>query len=160
MNRIQRGIGFAITWLALGLAPMAHAADETPAPPPATPTESAAPAPAHAEATRTSGLAAVYTDRLNGKITASGERYNRNQLTAAHKTLPFGTKVKVTSARTHKSVIVRINDRGPMQPGRVLDLSPAAAKAIGIRPNAMGHVSLSVVGHAPRHAGRHHKAGK
>ena len=91
------------------------------------------------------GLAAVYSDRLNGHKTANGERYDRNKLTAAHKTLPFGTQVKVTNAKNQKTVTVRINDRGPTQAGRIHDLSPRAAKALGIRPLGMGEVSAEVV---------------
>ena len=94
------------------------------------------------------GLAAVYSDRLNSHKTASGKIYNRNLLTAAHKTLPFGTRVKVTNAKKNKSVVVTINDRGPTQAGRILDLSPRAGKAIGIGPRSMAEVSLEVVGEA------------
>ena len=74
------------------------------------------------------GLASIYHD---GR-TASGERFNPRALTAAHLTLPFGSKVRVTSPVTNRSVIVRINDRGPFTRGRVIDLTPAAAAAIGL----------------------------
>ncbi|MEQ1951286.1 septal ring lytic transglycosylase RlpA family protein [Mesorhizobium sp. CN2-181] len=67
-----------------------------------------------------------------GSRTASGERMNPSALTAAHRTLPFGTKVRVTNSRTGKSVIVRINDRGPFIRGRIIDLSRAAAQRIGM----------------------------
>ena len=100
------------------------------------------------------GLAAVYSDKLNGHKTASGQVYHRDQLTAAHKTLPFGTQVKVTNTKNGKSVVVRINDRGPVQEGRVLDLSAKAAAAIGIKPNAMAEVSLEVVGEPPPKAAK------
>ncbi len=89
-----------------------------------------------------SGLAAVYSSRLNGHRTASGQIYDPKKLTAAHKTLPFGSKVKVTNAKNGKSVIVRINDRGPMQAGRVLDLSPRAARALGIHRLGMAEVTV------------------
>jgi rare lipoprotein A len=111
-----------------------------------------APAAAVADAPAETGLAAVYSDRLHGRKTASGERYDRSQLTAAHKTLPFGTRVKVTHTKSNKSVIVRINDRGPVQVGRILDLSPTAARAVGIGPNGMGEVSAQVVEAAPQRA--------
>lgn len=91
------------------------------------------------------GMAAVYSKRLNGHRTASGARYSSTALTAAHQTLPFGTKVKVTNLKNNKSVTVRINDRGPKQAGRILDLSSAAAKALGIHHNAMAEVKLEVV---------------
>jgi rare lipoprotein A len=78
------------------------------------------------------GKASWYGPGFHGRLTANGERFNTNAYTAAHKTLPFGTKVKVTHARSGRSVIVRINDRGPFVHGRVIDLSKASARAIGI----------------------------
>src|SRR5215211_4214049 len=79
-----------------------------------------------------SGAASWYGPGFHGKKTANGERFNTNALTAAHKTLPFGTQLRVTNERTGKSVVVRINDRGPYAHGRVIDLSKAAAEAVGI----------------------------
>lgn len=79
-----------------------------------------------------SGIASWYGPRFQGKRTASGERFNTNELTAAHKTLPFGTRVRVKSQVNGKEVVVRINDRGPFIKGRVIDLSYAAAQAIGL----------------------------
>jgi rare lipoprotein A len=76
-----------------------------------------------------SGVAAVYS--YNGGKTASGERANPAGLTAAHRTLAFGTKVRVTNSRNGKVVVVRINDRGPFTRGRVIDLTPAAAHELG-----------------------------
>lgn len=96
------------------------------------------------------GLAAVYSDRLHGRKTASGQRYDRNALTAAHQTLPFGTQVKVTNNKNHKTVTVRINDRGPTQAGRILDISPRAARALGMRRTAMAEVTAEVMTGAPR----------
>jgi rare lipoprotein A len=78
------------------------------------------------------GKASWYGPGFHGRRTASGERFNTNAMTAAHKTLPFGTKVKVTNKKTGQSVVVRINDRGPYAHGRVIDLSKASARAIGI----------------------------
>jgi rare lipoprotein A len=86
------------------------------------------------------GIASVYS----GGGTASGERMNSGALTAAHRTLPFGTKVTVTNSHTGRSVVVRINDRGPFVRGRVIDLSPAAARAIGV--SGIAQVSLRVGG--------------
>lgn len=68
-----------------------------------------------------------------GKVTANGERFNPHGLTAAHRTLPFGTKVKVKNLRNGKSVVVRINDRGPFIKGRIIDLSRAAAERLGFK---------------------------
>jgi rare lipoprotein A len=81
-----------------------------------------------------------------GPLTANGERYNPGGLTAAHKTLPFGTRVRVTSANTGRSVVVRINDRGPFAGGRAIDLSVGAARAIGLTSSGVGTVRMDVVG--------------
>ena len=90
-----------------------------------------------------SGAASWYGPGFHGKRTASGERFDTNHLTAAHKTLPFGTQVLVTNERTGQSVVVRINDRGPYAHGRVIDLSKAAAEAVGI--SGVGKVTLAVL---------------
>ena len=110
----------------------------------------AAAPPTVATSSAETGLAAVYSDKLQGRKTASGERYDRSRLTAAHKTLPFGTQLKVTNVKNNKTIVVRINDRGPVQAGRILDLSPTAARAIGIGRLGMGEVSTEVVGEAPK----------
>ena len=81
-----------------------------------------------------------------GPLTANGERYNPSGLTAAHRTLPFGTRVRVTSPSTGRSVVVRINDRGPFIGGRVIDLSVGAARAIGLTNTGVGTVRMEVVG--------------
>lgn len=78
------------------------------------------------------GKASWYGKQFQGRKTASGERFDRNQLTAAHRTLPFGTMVLVKSQTTGKSVRVRINDRGPFTEGRIIDLSQAAAAELGM----------------------------
>ena len=91
------------------------------------------------------GLAAVYTSRLNHHVTSSGQIYDASKMTAAHKTLPYGSKIRVTNPKNSKSVVVRVNDRGPIQEGRILDLSPAAASHIGIRHNQMRKVDLEVL---------------
>jgi rare lipoprotein A len=99
--------------------------------------------PAAAEETKPiqAGAASWYGPGFHGKKTANGERFNTNDLTAAHKTLPFGTQLRVTNERTGKSVVVRINDRGPYAHGRVIDLSKAAADAVGI--SGVGKVTLA-----------------
>jgi rare lipoprotein A len=96
-----------------------------------------------------SGMASMYGtkgDGYAGRRTASGERVSSGALTAAHKTLPFGTMVRVTNTRTQRSVVVRINDRGPFVRGRVIDLTPAGARAIGM--SGLAPVSLAVLGKA------------
>jgi peptidoglycan lytic transglycosylase len=92
-----------------------------------------------------SGIASVYS----GGRTANGEHASAGGLTAAHRSLPFGTLVKVTNRHSQRSVIVRVNDRGPFVHGRVIDLTPAAAHAIGF--SGLAPVTLSVVGHGGRH---------
>ena len=89
------------------------------------------------------GAASWYGLGFHGKCTANGETFNTHDLTAAHKTLPFGTKVRVTNERTGKSVVVRINDRGPYAHGRVIDLSKAAAETVGI--SGVGKVTLATL---------------
>jgi len=86
------------------------------------------------------GIASFY--RAAGKLTASGERMNPAAFTAAHRSLPFGTRITVTNLYNARSVVVRINDRGPFVRGRVIDLSPAAALAIGIKGLALVSLSL------------------
>lgn len=93
-----------------------------------------------------SGMASYYGRELAGNRTASGERFNPTDLTAAHRTLPLGSKVRVTNPRTGDSVIVRINDRGPFHSNRLIDLSEAAARQIGIRATGSGVVEIAVTG--------------
>jgi rare lipoprotein A len=90
------------------------------------------------------GQASYYSDKLHGRKTASGERYNKKAMTAAHRKLPFNTVVKVTSTRTGKSVVVRINDRGPFAKGRIIDLSRAAAEQVGMIKSGVAHVIVEV----------------
>jgi rare lipoprotein A (peptidoglycan hydrolase) len=90
-----------------------------------------------------SGLASFY--RLAGYKTANGETFDPDQLTAAHRTLPFGTKLRVTNEKTGKSVIVRVNDRGPFIPGRELDLSYSAAETLGMVEQGVTKVQMTVV---------------
>jgi rare lipoprotein A len=90
-----------------------------------------------------SGLASFY--RLAGYKTANGETFDPNLLTAAHRTLPFGTKLRVTNEKTGKSVVVRVNDRGPFIPGRELDLSYSAAETLGMVEQGVGKVQMTVL---------------
>lgn len=88
------------------------------------------------------GTASWYGPGFHGKQTASGERFNQNAMTAAHRTLPFGTVVTVKDQRTGKSVKVKINDRGPFHKGRIIDLSKAAATKLGITARGTGKVCI------------------
>lgn len=91
------------------------------------------------------GNASYYGSRFHGRRTANGERFNMNAMTAAHKSLPFGTKVRVTNRRNGKSVVVRINDRGPYAHGRVIDLSKAAASRIGMIHSGTAPVQIDIL---------------
>ena len=91
------------------------------------------------------GVASYYGNELAGNRTASGERFDPGQLTAAHRTLPFGSKVRVTNMSTGDSVIVRINDRGPFHRGRVIDVSHAAAREIGMHRSGTARVKLALL---------------
>lgn len=91
------------------------------------------------------GVASYYGRRFHGRLTANGERFDMNAMTAAHKTLPFGTRVRVTNPRNGKSVVVRINDRGPFIRGRTIDLSRGAARRVGIIQRGHGRVELDII---------------
>ncbi|MCA1994512.1 MAG: septal ring lytic transglycosylase RlpA family protein, partial [Coleofasciculus sp. S288] len=96
-----------------------------------------------------SGIASWYGPGFHGRRSASGERYNQNELTAAHRSLPFGTNVQVTNLNNGRSVVVRINDRGPFVRGRVIDLSAAAARVLGLIQSGIAPVRIEVL-EAPR----------
>jgi rare lipoprotein A len=127
----------------------------TPAPAPA-PVTAPAPAPApkmmapaaSASGDASEGKVAHYGAKFNGRKTASGERFNVNAMTMAHKTLPFGTRVKVTNLANKKSVVVRVNDRGPSSPDRIGDLTTGAARKIGMTKAGVADARLEVVGQA------------
>lgn len=91
------------------------------------------------------GLAAFYHMTFQGRRTANGESFDHGDLTAAHKTLPFGTLVRVTNLHNQKSLIVRVNDRGPMQADRVIDVTQRAAGLLGFVQQGMTRVALEVL---------------
>lgn len=95
---------------------------------------------------RQSGVASWYGKEFHGRHTASGERFNPMAMTAAHRTLPLGSYVKVTCARSRKSVVVRVNDRGPFRRTRIIDLSYAAAVALGIQQAGTARVEIERIG--------------
>lgn len=92
--------------------------------------------------TKSAGVASFYSE---DSATASGEKFDPNELTAAHPSLPFGTKLRVTNTTTGKSVTVRVNDRGPYVPGRVVDVSYSAAQALGMVNSGIANVTLDVM---------------
>jgi rare lipoprotein A len=100
------------------------------------------------------GFASVYSEKLNGKSTASGERYDSGALTAAHRTFPLGAEVRVTRLDNGKSVRVRVNDRGPHVRDRIIDLSSSAAAALGMR-SGVARVKLELLSPARAAADAH-----
>lgn len=96
------------------------------------------------------GLASWYGDAFHGRPTATGERFDMNQLTAAHKTLPLPGLVEVTSLDTGRSLVLRVNDRGPFVDDRIIDLSRAAARELGVLEAGLGRVRVRYLGRAPR----------
>lgn len=103
------------------------------------------PGPADPRLDAQTGVASYYADRFHGRRTASGERFDQSELTAAHRTLPFGTRVRVTNLANGRDVVVTINDRGPHRRGRVLDVSKAAARALGFVGAGLARVRLEVL---------------
>ena len=91
------------------------------------------------------GKASFYADKFDGHSTASGEKYRHNKLTGAHKTLPFGTKVKLTNLANNQTVEVTINDRGPYVDGRIIDVSRSAAEQLGFTNQGLAEVKLEIV---------------
>lgn len=91
------------------------------------------------------GKASYYSNGLHGRRMSNGERYDRNAFTCAHRTLPFGTRLKITNPRNGKSVIVRVTDRGPFVRGRVVDLSYAAARELGTLASGVAYVKVELV---------------
>jgi rare lipoprotein A len=157
MNRVFTS-AFALAVSMAVVAPVSFAQAPAAAPvapataPVTTPAAAAAPAPAATKPAAVAsgdgmdGKIAYYGGKFNGRKTASGERFSSAAMTMAHKTLAFGTLVRVTNVKTKKSVVVRVNDRGPSTPDRIGDLTTAAAKKIGIIKAGTGEVKLTIVG--------------
>jgi len=123
------------------LVPLQPAADIA-----ASPLADEAPAPsAPQETVMGRGSASYYAAKFDGRRTASGERFDNSDMTAAHRTLPFGTLVRVTNLANGRSVVVRINDRGPFSAGRMIDVSRAAADELGLVARGHGMVELAVI---------------
>ncbi|SMF96218.1 rare lipoprotein A [Methylomagnum ishizawai] len=93
------------------------------------------------------GIASYYSNRFHGRRTASGERFSQNEFTAMHRSLPFGTRLRVTNLSNNRSVEVRVNDRGHPRKGRVLDLSKRAALELGFLRSGLAQVRYEVIGY-------------
>lgn len=102
---------------------------------------------------QTFGKASFYGNKMHGRRTSDGSRYHKDSLTCAHRTLPFGTLLKVTNTKNGKDVIVRVTDRGPFVRGRVVDLSMAAAKELGMVAMGVAPVEVEKVGHVEDNTG-------
>lgn len=105
---------------------------------------------AKADRTTEVGVASWYGEDFDGNLTASGETYDMDGLTAAHPSLPMGTRVKVTNLRNHRSAVLRVNDRGPYVDGRLIDVSRAAAYRMGFMSAGLALVEIKVVNY-PEH---------
>jgi rare lipoprotein A len=144
-NRIL--ISLALSTVLLGAQSPSALAQKTPAAAATAPAAAAKAAPVVKAATDSdSGKAAYYSRVFNGRKTASGERFNNSAMVTAHRSLPFGTKLRVTNTKNKKSVIVRVIDRGPSQPDRIVDLSRAAATKLDFVKAGMTDVTIQVVG--------------
>ena len=148
MNSTLLRCGLTAAFLALSASSVLAQATSAPAPASAPVSASNTGAAASAGVTE-SGKIAWYGNKFAGRKTASGEAFNPQALTMAHKTLPFGTRVKITNPKNNKSVTVRVNDRGPTQPDRVGDVSHAAARKLGMLKSGVIEAELVVVGTAP-----------
>ena len=126
------GLGLALCALAASGCASSKSTRQTTAPP--------------APGTRIVGLASWYGQRHQGHATASGEVYDMNKLTAAHRTMPFGTRLRVTNVENGRSVVVHVNDRGPWVNDRVLDVSLAAARTLGMIGHGITKVEIVVLG--------------
>ena len=148
-------IGLAMIGLSLGQTPAAVAAATVSSASHANPTTRVAAfsagttcskkAKAVRKAPAMSGLASVYSDRFSGRKTSSGQRFSQEKMTAAHRSLPFGTKVLVTNIRNNRTVEVFINDRGPHHRDRVIDLTSAAASKLGMKKRGFVQVKLEIL---------------
>ena len=143
-RRIAHGLALAFIVASLGAAQGPNISEATPAP------NSRAPIPGVSkQAAKTKpyqvGTASWYGQIFEGKPTASGEPYDMHDMTAAHLTLPLGSYVKVTNLRNGRSVVVRVNDRGPIVPGRIIDVSYGAAQALQFRSKGLQRVRLDLI---------------
>jgi rare lipoprotein A len=143
-RRIAHGLAIAFLIVGLGAAQGPNISEATPAP-----VSSVRPKPEVRKQAKTKpyqiGTASWYGEYFEGKPTASGEPYDMYDMTAAHLTLPMGSYVRVTNLRNGKAVVVRVNDRGPIVPGRIIDLSYGAAQALQFKQRGLQRVRLDLV---------------
>jgi rare lipoprotein A len=148
-RRTAHGLAIAFVIAGLGAAQGPNISEAKPAPVSSVQTRPVASKPAGKTKPYQVGTASWYGESFEGKPTASGEPYDMYDMTAAHLTLPIGSFVQVTNLRNGRSVVVRVNDRGPVVPGRIIDLSYGAAEAIHMKGYGLQRVRLDLVN--PRH---------
>ena len=148
-RRIAHGLALAIVIASLGAAQGPNCSGATPASGSSVHTKPEMQKQAHMARPYQVGTASWYGDIFQGKPTASGEVYDMYDMTAAHLTLPMGSYVRVTNLHNGRSVIVRVNDRGPIVPGRIIDLSYGAAQALQFRQKGLQRVRLDLVSIPP-----------
>jgi rare lipoprotein A len=144
-RRIAHGLALAFLFASLGAAQGPNISEAKPAPSSSTQTKSEVRKQVGKPKAYQIGTASWYGDYFEGKPTASGEPYEMYGMTAAHLTLPLGSFVRVTNLRNGRAVVVRVNDRGPVVPGRIIDLSFSAAEALQFRSQGLQRVRLDVV---------------
>ena len=144
-RRLAQGLALACMVASLGAAQGPNISEATPAPSSSVQTKSGVRSQANTTQPYQVGTASWYGQNFHGKETASGERYNMYDMTAAHLTLPMGSYVRVTNLHNGRSVVVRVNDRGPIVPGRIIDVSYGAAQALQFRAKGLQRVRLDVI---------------
>jgi rare lipoprotein A len=144
-RRIAHGLAIAFLIVGLGAAQGPNISEAKPAPSGSVNTKSVALQKVGKTKPYQIGTASWYGENFQGKPTASGEPYEMYDMTAAHLTLPIGSYVRVTNLRNGKAVVVRVNDRGPVVPGRIIDLSYGAAQALQFRHRGLQRVRLDLV---------------
>jgi len=142
---MAHGLALAFTVASLGAAQGPNISEATPAPSSSVQTKSEVGKQAGKAKPYQVGTASWYGENFHGKPTASGELYDMYDMTAAHLTLPMGSFVRVTNLRNGRSVVVRVNDRGPIVPGRIIDVSYGAAQALQFRARGLQRVRLDLV---------------
>jgi len=143
-RRLAQGLALACMVASLGAAQGPNISEATPAPSSSVQTKSEVRPQANSKPYQV-GTASWYGENFQGKETASGERYNMYGMTAAHLTLPIGSFVRVTNLHNGRAIVVRVNDRGPIVPGRIIDLSYGAAQALQFRQKGLQRVRLDVI---------------
>ncbi|HYA25753.1 MAG TPA: septal ring lytic transglycosylase RlpA family protein [Terriglobales bacterium] len=142
-RRLAQGLALAFMVASLGAAQGPNISEAPPAP--TNPTKPELNKPGGKPKPYQIGTASWYGQNFQGKETASGERYNMYDMTAAHLTLPIGSYVRVTNLRNGRAVVVRVNDRGPIVPGRIIDVSYGAAQALQFKSRGLQRVRLDLV---------------